>query len=87
MSVASALNRLFNERPTVMHIASHGQQDSLNPLESGFLLRDGKLTMLEIMRHPVGSSRETSHDMRTATPTNYQCDVDVLGVLECMRDG
>ena len=69
MSVASALNRLFNEHPTIMHIASHGQQDSLNPLESGFLLRDGKLTMLEIMRHPVGSSRETSHDMRTATPT------------------
>lgn len=56
ISVASALDRLSNQHPTIPHIACHGQQDTLNPLSSGFLLRDGKLTMLEIMRNRVDES-------------------------------
>ncbi|KAI0088456.1 CHAT domain-containing protein [Irpex rosettiformis] len=52
ISVATALARLSEEQTTtILHIASHGQQNASDPLSSGFLLRDGKLTILDLMRH------------------------------------
>lgn len=35
---------------SVLHLACHGQQDSGNALESGFCLRDGRLTVADLMR-------------------------------------
>lgn len=35
---------------SVLHLACHGQQDLDNPLESGFCLRDGRLSIAELMR-------------------------------------
>ena len=35
---------------TILHLACHGQQDTANPLESGFCLRDGRLSVAELMR-------------------------------------
>lgn len=37
-------------RASVLHLACHGQQDSWNALESGFCLRDGRLTVADLMR-------------------------------------
>jgi CHAT domain-containing protein len=34
---------------TVVHLACHGLQDSANPLESGFCLSDGRLTIRALM--------------------------------------
>jgi len=35
---------------SIVHLACHGQQDPTDPLESGFYLRDGKLTVSELMK-------------------------------------
>jgi CHAT domain-containing protein len=34
----------------LIHLACHGVQDRLQPLQSGFLLRDGRLTISDIMQ-------------------------------------
>lgn len=34
---------------SIVHLACHGQQDLKEPLESGFLLQDGKLTVAQLM--------------------------------------
>ena len=34
----------------ILHLACHGLQDLEDPLESGFCLRDGKLTVAELMK-------------------------------------
>jgi CHAT domain-containing protein len=34
----------------LLHMACHGEQDLKNPLDSGFCLRDGKLTIGQLMR-------------------------------------
>jgi CHAT domain-containing protein len=34
----------------LIHLACHGTQDRAHPLSSGFLLRDGRLTMSDIMK-------------------------------------
>jgi CHAT domain-containing protein len=34
----------------ILHLACHGQQDLKKPLESGFMLSDGMLTVRELMR-------------------------------------
>jgi CHAT domain-containing protein len=34
---------------SILHLACHGRQDRLNPLQSGFHLADGKLTIARIM--------------------------------------
>lgn len=34
----------------ILHIASHGVQDPNDPLQSGFLMADGKLTIMELMK-------------------------------------
>ena len=38
---------------SVLHLASHGTQDSSNPLNSGFILRDKKLTISQLMPLPL----------------------------------
>lgn len=35
---------------TILHLACHGQQDTASPLESGFCLRDGRLSVADLMR-------------------------------------
>lgn len=35
---------------SILHLACHGEQDATNPLESGFCLRDGRLTIGELMK-------------------------------------
>lgn len=34
---------------SILHLACHGQQDSKDPLESGFLMEDRRLTVAQIM--------------------------------------
>jgi CHAT domain-containing protein len=46
--VASVLGTLPDA--TVLHLACHGYQDMRNPLASGFVLRDGVLTVARLMR-------------------------------------
>jgi CHAT domain-containing protein len=38
------------EDATVIHLACHGRQDPEEPLASGFLLRDGSLTVSHVMQ-------------------------------------
>jgi CHAT domain-containing protein len=38
------------EDASVIHLACHGQQDPKKPLESGFMLRDGLLTVSHIIQ-------------------------------------
>jgi CHAT domain-containing protein len=40
--------RRFSEA-SIVHLACHGQQDMLNPLESGFCVEDGRLTVAQLM--------------------------------------
>jgi CHAT domain-containing protein len=47
-SVAQLRVILEETRPHILHLACHGVQD-LNPLNSGLLLQDGKLTIEKIM--------------------------------------
>lgn len=37
-------------RASILHLACHGQQDAVDPLNSGFCLRDGTLTVAQLMR-------------------------------------
>lgn len=39
----------FLEKTSLMHLACHGEQNMREPLESGFLLQDGKLTIARLM--------------------------------------
>lgn len=43
---------LQEELPTtdILHIACHGDQDSNDPLQSGFLMADEKLTIMQLMK-------------------------------------
>lgn len=43
MSVDEALNTL--KRAHILHLACHGHQDQNNPLDSGFDISDGRLTL------------------------------------------
>lgn len=38
------------EQATIVHIASHGHQDRIDPLQSGFIMRDRMLTVSELMK-------------------------------------
>lgn len=39
---------------SVLHLACHGVQETLNPLRSGFILRDGlRLTVQDLMQQPL----------------------------------
>jgi CHAT domain-containing protein len=51
-SSGSVMGDVLDALPTadVCHFACHGQQHPLNPLLSGFKLRDGMLTVAEIMK-------------------------------------
>lgn len=44
----AAVTQILSEA-TVVHLACHGEQDEKSPLESGFWLRDGKLTIEQLM--------------------------------------
>lgn len=48
MTVADIMSRLNDAH--VLHLACHGHQDQDNPLNSGFELEDGRLTLGELMR-------------------------------------
>lgn len=48
LTASTALDILSHEPISILHIASHGEQDLLRPLDSGFLLRDRKLTISEL---------------------------------------
>ncbi|KDQ62183.1 hypothetical protein JAAARDRAFT_30084 [Jaapia argillacea MUCL 33604] len=58
-SKQTVVNQLENFDVSILHLACHGQQDLKDPLESGFLLQGGKLTVSEMMkmqlRHPFFS--------------------------------
>jgi CHAT domain-containing protein len=47
-TVSSVLSALPNT--ALLHLACHGQQDRASALESGFCLRDGRLTVAALMR-------------------------------------
>ena len=42
---------------SVLHLACHGQQLDISPLQSGFCLRDGHLTIEELMRLNLRNAR------------------------------
>jgi CHAT domain-containing protein len=48
----SMVNNVLEEIPeaSIIHLACHGTQDPKNPLESGFHLADGTLSVAQIMR-------------------------------------
>lgn len=45
------IDAVLNQLPetTILHLACHGQQNQEHPLESGFILKDGMLTVSKIM--------------------------------------
>lgn len=43
-------------RATILHLACHGQQDMNDPLESGFLMEDKKLTVARLMELNLSSA-------------------------------
>lgn len=45
----AVLGHLKDSQVSILHLACHGQQDKEQPLESGFCLRDGKLTIAALM--------------------------------------
>jgi CHAT domain-containing protein len=49
------INTLLNLLPetSILHLACHGIQNAENPLDSGFLLRDGILTISRLMEKPL----------------------------------
>jgi CHAT domain-containing protein len=51
MSVDTALMSARNAH--IIHLACHGQQDQENPLNSGFELSDGRLTLAQLMQVSV----------------------------------
>jgi CHAT domain-containing protein len=51
VSVSEALDGL--KRAHILHLACHGHQDQLNPLNSGFDLKDGRLTLAQLMRSNI----------------------------------
>jgi CHAT domain-containing protein len=51
LSVDIALEKL--PEASILHLASHGVQDHWNPLQSGFLLRDDKLSIKQLMPVPL----------------------------------
>lgn len=38
---------------SILHLSCHGTQDRKDPLDSGFVLRDGKLKVVDIMKIPL----------------------------------
>lgn len=50
----AVLERISNV--SILHMACHGEQDKDNPLQSGFCLRDGRLTVEDLMRLKLTSS-------------------------------
>jgi CHAT domain-containing protein len=54
IAVSTVLKCLSSLPVTILHIASHGQQDTSDPVNSGFLLRDNKLTLLKLMQCQLG---------------------------------
>ncbi|KAJ6527732.1 CHAT domain-containing protein, partial [Mycena capillaripes] len=45
---------------SIVHFACHGIQDSKNPLDSGFMLSDGRLKVSQIMHRPDNDNTERS---------------------------
>jgi CHAT domain-containing protein len=46
--VEAVLDKLLNAN--LLHLACHGEQDAENALQSGFCLRDGRLTIADLMQ-------------------------------------
>ena len=51
LSVPTAVAKLPDA--TILHLASHGVQDFDNPLNSGFLLRDARMSLEQLMPIPL----------------------------------
>lgn len=51
ITVQTALDHL--PATAILHLACHGIQNADNPLESGFILRDNKLSILQLLREPL----------------------------------
>jgi CHAT domain-containing protein len=51
-AVGVSVNRVLEALPgtSVLHLACHGTQDVNDPLQSGFCLRDGVMTLKQLMR-------------------------------------
>ena len=54
-TISSVLDHLSNA--SIVHFACHGKQVSKNPLESGLILEDGKLTISRIMQVEIKHAR------------------------------
>jgi CHAT domain-containing protein len=52
------VDKILNLLPqaAVVHFACHGHQDTLDPLKSGFRLKDGKLNIAKIMQQQLPSA-------------------------------
>jgi hypothetical protein len=60
---------------SVLHLASHGQQSQDNPLTSGFVLRDGRLTLKRLMElHLPHAELAYLSACETASTDEYQPD-------------
>lgn len=55
VSVEMVLKQVTNAH--ILHLACHGHQAQDNPLESGFDLRDGRLTLGQLMRVNIPNAR------------------------------
>lgn len=51
LTVQTVIDKL--PEASILHLACHGVQDDTNPLNSGFILRDNKLTIPQLMRIPL----------------------------------
>lgn len=51
LGVSTALEKL--PEVSIFHLACHGVQDYGNPLDSGFMLRDAKLSIAQLMPLPL----------------------------------
>lgn len=48
--VHSVVDTLREKPYSILHLACHGEQDPKSPLQSGFCMRDGKLSVADLMR-------------------------------------
>lgn len=50
-TMAPTVDTVLNKLPdaSLLHLACHGTQDPLSPLDSGFVMQDGLLTLTKIM--------------------------------------
>ncbi|KAF9458485.1 CHAT domain-containing protein [Collybia nuda] len=86
---------------SIVHLACHGQQDALNPLESGFCVEDGRLTVAQLMEQnsqnaffaflsacetAKGDSSQPDQSVHLAAAMLFAGFKSVVGTLWSMND-